>query len=210
MNLLEEYHNRHGLECPLIHRPTSKESYFLFSSDRSVWSPRWIILHIGIEVPPHEPPYYRFTWMEPNHNSPNPNSFLRPIMPSQSVNWERFEEESIAIVQNYQFLTPLHRENDIAQAIWEMFLIAADQNLSGLSSFGRQLLYQSIDLDLPEHERLQAIDECVKLIEKNNLLGLRWSAVKKVIGEKYYAKWMLALFSQKDKINNYRQLLDVA
>lgn len=211
MNLLEEYHNRHSLECPLIHRPTNKESYFLFSSDRSVWSPRWVVLHIGVETPPHEPPYYRFTWMEPNHNSPNHNAPLRPIMPSQSVNWERFEEEAIAIVQNYRFLTPLCREGDILQAVWEMFLIAADQHLGNLSSAGRKLLYQSVDLDLPEHERLQAIEECAKLIEKNgsNLL-LRWASVKKAIGEKYYATWMLDLFSQEDRVNNYRQLLDVA
>lgn len=208
MNPFEEYCKRHGLNCPVVKRTTSRWNV-IYRIDPERWrGSSWSIFQIVFKLENYKPSYFNFSWLTPSRSA---GGFERISHPNH-VEWDSYDMEvmkaanegrnmSISVVQNL---------SEAKLAAWEMFLFIYDKYVATLASEELKLkVYESIDPMASIEERMKSVEDFIRLIHDARFRSLSgesrlstlisgWDKVTSYCDPGNYACWLAEI------VNNIR------
>lgn len=205
MNPQEEYIRRHGLQCPLIKRP-NRRCVALARAPRDFANSGWAVLHVDLVTPNNKPPHYRVKWYQPTHSSQSGG--MVAVLPDEEVPWEKYEPYMLQIMQQYSSLSPVANEQDVRLALWEMLIFSCDEHFQAVPFGTQQLVWKTIDPELPIDERLAAQAACIPLLRKSPIVYSRWDMLQQLGDPTQYASWFAEVFEKMKEASYRRQFCE--
>lgn len=191
MNLAEEYHQRHALRGPVIHRPTGNYQSFLYEADPKIWGSYLVLLKIASKQEANHPSYYELSWFKAVHNGASSGRGNLTLIDHPSrVEWDSYDAEILKAAQRDDGLIPITDKTILENNVWKLFLYTNDDVCASLPMLVRHELIKSVDDDFEIQLRQKHFDNVCQYLRdsKSSLLG-KWNKLQQYYDPTQYAFW---------------------
>jgi len=207
MHLHEEYYTRHGLSYPVVKRPDDKMT-LLYRADAAKWKTQWVVLQISKKPEAYHPYYYQVGLYAPVPNgSTQGGGALAAAGEIKRVEWDEYDQELVNMAcQNLiNGLTPVVDLSEAKLAVWEIFLLTADDKMADCGSDILLDIMRSIDVDATIEDRMQSQERVAENFQRaGSSLHARWENLRSFYDPSYYAVWFAELI-EKMRDDSYRE-----
>jgi hypothetical protein len=195
MRLQEEYFRRHHIDTPLVNY-CNQGSVILRTVDPAIWQNRWVLVTIHWIEHPQHPGFFRIDFSTPVHNGAEKSRFFTRL-PSADKEWDEYEDFMLNWVGKLEGVVPVRGNKQIVLAAWEMFVYCHDGWFRRQSYDLKQMLFNTLDDEMPVNERYSAYQEMVAYFTTQHPALLKTWKYEMLYQVQYYSDWLARLIEAK-------------
>jgi len=206
MNIFEEYKARHSLTFPCIKR-AAPVANIICKSDGKKTGKKWLALTISQQKKDHQPATFIFQWNSPIHNGITSHGVcIHKTSDAKEIEWDDYETEIIKTALRKD-IQPIYDKNLVSDALWEIFVTAADDKLAILPKKMRcKLINTLIETKTADqnHKEKELILDYIRNNCSSGLYGA-WQKLCQYSDPNTYGFWFGEVFDLMKNNENYRE-----